>query len=125
MKLIKQIFWVAYISLFVNYQKKRLVKIGKTFFSLIGSFWTFIEITSYLLDSFKKNGGLNNYELAFRGFIWNNLFLEFLFFLILSFYINRIKQKTIVSLNGSDLEIEFKYCDIFTNNIILLYDNKT
>jgi hypothetical protein len=116
MKLIKQILWVAYISLFVNYQKKRFVEIGKTFSSLIGTFWTLIEITSYLLDSFQRKEGSNIYELSLRAFIWNNLFLEFLFFLILSIYLNRIKQKTIVSLNGSDLEIELKYCDIFLQN---------
>ncbi len=116
MKFLKQIFWIAYISLFVNYQKKRIQKIGKTFFYLIGSFWTFIEITSYFLDYFKNKDGTNVYELTFRGYIWNNLLFEFGIFIFLSIYLNRIKQKTIISLNGSDLEIELKYCDIFSQD---------
>ena len=113
MKNLNQLWlWVNH-SFILNYNKKRIWKILKTAFLILGAYWTIIEFFSFLLENIPTSNANETFKDVLRAFVWNNLKYEFLIILSISFIQNRQKLSYEIRINSSDLIIEFKYCDIF------------
>jgi hypothetical protein len=110
---LKKFWWLIYYPFLVNYRKKRIWSILKTFFFLIGAYWTLIEFASFLLEKFQNINGTAPYKDALRNFVWDNLLYEFIIMGFISLVYNRQKLSESVKINNSDLVVEFKFCDLF------------
>lgn len=99
-------------SLFVNYSKRRVWNIVKTFFLIIGAYWTLIEFSSFLLEGVTINKNGETYKDVLRALVWEYLRYEFIAIAIVSFIYNKQRISHILRINNSDLIVEFKFCDM-------------
>jgi hypothetical protein len=97
----------------VNYTIPRIWSFLKTFLFLLGASWTLIELTSWILDAFPTEDTNKTYSDLFRNWLISEKYYALTLLTLASFYRNRKKISTVISVNGSDLEIEFKFCDIY------------
>jgi hypothetical protein len=109
----KKIF--SYIKYFfiVNYSVPKIWGVIKTILFLLGATWTLIELTSWILEAFPTEVENQTYSDLFRNWIIAKRHYEISFLIAISLFLNRKKISNVISVNGSDLKIEFKFCDIF------------
>jgi hypothetical protein len=93
-------------SFFYRYEKKRIIKIFITFFSIIGAIWTFIEFSDWLLTG-------SEFPDLIRQFILQNLKWEFLLLTAISLYVNRLRIRKQRKFANTDLTVIVEFCDIF------------
>jgi hypothetical protein len=105
--------WVNH-SFILNYSRKRLWNILMTAFLILGAYWTIIEFFSFLLENIPTSKAGETYKDVLRAFVWGNLKYEFILMLIIAIIYNRQKLSYEIKINNSDLKIEFKFCDIFS-----------
>lgn len=103
--------WVEH-SLLVNYNKIRVWNIIKTFFLILGAYWTLIEFFSFLLEGVPTSKEGETFKDVLRSFVWDYLRYEFLVIALISFIYNRQKISHKIRINNSDLVVEFKFCDM-------------
>lgn len=101
-------------SFLLNYNKTRLWNIVVTSFIILGAYWTIIEFFGFLLENVPTSKPNENYKDVLRAFVWGNLKYEFILIFLISFFHNRQKLSYEIKINNSDLKIELKFCDIFS-----------
>lgn len=114
MKKLNQLKLWVYHSFILNYSRARLWNILLTAFLILGAYWTIIEFFSFLLENVTTSKTGETYKDLLRAFVWGNLKYEFIIISIISFIHNRQKLSYEIKINNSDLVIEFKFCDIFS-----------
>lgn len=100
----------------VNYTIPKIWEIIKTLLFLLGASWTLIELTSWILEAFPTNNPdvpNETYADVFRLWIISIRYYAITTLVLAAILRNRKKMLTTISVNGSDLKIEFKFCDIF------------
>lgn len=97
----------------VNYTVPRIWNVIKTFLFLLGATWTLIELSSWILDAFPTENENETYSHVFRNWLISKKYYALGLLIIASLFRNRKKISNIISVNGSDLNIEFKFCDIY------------
>lgn len=107
--------WVNH-SFFINYNRERLWNILMTAFLILGAYWTIIEFFSFLLENIPTSKEGETYKDILRAFVWGYLKYEFLIILTISSVYHRQKLSHEIKINNSDLKIEFKFCDIFSQD---------
>jgi hypothetical protein len=112
MKYLESFKLIIIHTFIINYNKTRIWNIAKTFFIILGTYWSLIEFFSFLFEGVPTNVEGETYKDILRATIWEYLRYEFLFFAIIAIIQNRQRISHKIRINNSDLIIEFKFCDI-------------